>query len=92
MSCQRWSQRRVAWVKFRCGHGGWMWDDWFGSFSPRKVAETSLLSALKFLPKPVYLGFDLTLPFYLNPPNVIRRKGITNSCYMHTLLHSDLNP
>lgn len=56
----------------------------FGSFSPRKVAETSLLATLKFLPKPVYLGFDLTLPFYLNPPNAIRRKIFTNKRYIQT--------
>lgn len=58
--------------------------NWLGSFSPRKVAETCLLAILNFLPKTVYLGFGLMLPFYLNPPNAIRRKIMTNNCYIQT--------
>lgn len=59
---------------------------------PEKSGRNFLAFNVEFFAKPVYLGFDLTLPFHLNPPNVIRRKVFTNSCYIHTLLHLDLNP
>lgn len=46
-------------------------------FSPREVSETSLLEIFKFLPKFVYLGFDLTLHYFLNPPDVIRGRYLS---------------
>lgn len=63
--------------KSRCGCGGRIWNKIFGSFFPGKESETSLLEIFKFLPKLVYLGFDLTLHCYLNPPDVIRGRHLS---------------